>query len=85
MKKLEEYVKEEKDIMELEYDFIKEFVSLRKQLHLTQQDIADNSDVIRETVARIENFITSPQIRTMIKILEPMGYTIKIVPTNKAQ
>ncbi len=83
MKKLEEYIKDEKNILELEYEFVKDFVSLRKKLHMTQQDVADNCDVIRETVARIESFITSPQIKTMIKILEPMGYTIKIVPVDK--
>lgn len=41
--------------------------------------MADNANVIRETIARIENCITSPQMNTLIKILEPLGYTIKIV------
>ena len=85
MKKLEDYIKEERDVSELEYEFVKQFVTLRKQLHLTQQEMANNADVIRETVARIENFITSPQIRTMIRLLEPIGYTIKIVPISEVK
>ena len=45
--------------------------------------MADNANVIRETIARIENQMTSPQINTLIKILEPIGYTVKIVPIDK--
>ena len=62
----------------LEQEFIDSLLELRKKKRLTQQEIADNSSVIRETVARIENRITSPQVNTLLKILEPLGYTIKI-------
>lgn len=78
-----DYIKREKQLMELEYEFIKDFIKLRKDLNLTQQQLADSSGVIRETIARIENQITSPQINTLIKILEPLGYTIKIDKINK--
>lgn len=37
------------------------------------------SQTIRETIAKIENQIVSPQINTLIKILAPFGYTIGIV------
>lgn len=62
----------------LEKEFIESFIKLRKNRRLTQQEMADNGHVIRETIARIENSITSPQINTLIKILEPLGYTIKL-------
>ena len=54
-------------------------------LFMTQQEMADKSNVIRETIARIESQITSPQVRTMIKILQPLGYTIKIVSIPKSK
>ena len=44
--------------------------------------MAEGANVIRETIARIENQITSPQVNTLIKILEPLGYTIKIEKIN---
>lgn len=50
---------------------------------MSQQQLANSSNVIRETIARIENLMTSPQLNTLIKILEPMGYTIKIEPLVK--
>ncbi len=70
--------KEDK-LKELEYDFVQDFIKLRKDNHLTQEAMANQSG----TITRIENLITSPQINTLIKILEPVGYTVKIVPIDK--
>lgn len=74
--------KEDK-LKELEYDFVQDFIKLRKDNHLTQEAMANQSGVIRLTITRIENLITSPQINTLIKILEPLGYTVKIEPIDK--
>lgn len=74
------FEKREKVLLELEYQLILDFIKLRKEHNLSQQELANASNTIRETVAKIENKIVSPQINTLIKILEPLGYTIKIVP-----
>lgn len=66
------------DIRNMEYELIIEFIRLRKEASLSQQEIADKSNVIRTTIARIENQMNSPQIKTMLQILEPLGYTLKI-------
>ena len=68
---------------ELEQEFVDSVVKLRKDKKLTQQEVADDAGVIRETIARIENRITSPQVNTLLKILEPFGYTIKITKISK--
>ena len=70
--------KREERLEMLEKEFIDSFIKLRKSRKLTQQEMANDGHVIRETIARIENSITSPQINTLIKILEPLGYTIKL-------
>ena len=76
--------KERADALDsLEQDFIDSLVKLRKTRDLTQQKMADDAGVIRETVAIIENRITSPQVNTLLKILEPLGYTIKITKIKK--
>ena len=72
-----------KELTHLEQDFISDFIKLRKDNNLTQQKLSDLSGVIRETIARIEAGITSPQISTLIKILKPLGYTIKIEKIEK--
>ena len=68
----------EEKLERLEKEFIESFIKLRKGRKLTQQQMADDGHVIRETIARIENSITSPQINTLLKIIEPLGYTIKL-------
>lgn len=70
----------EKLLQELEYELLKDFISLRKEKGLSQQALADLSGVVREKIAKIENGLNSPQINSLIEILEPIGYTLKIVP-----
>ncbi len=78
-----EYIEREKKLIDIEYNFISDFIKTRKDANLTQQQMADKANVIRTTVARIENLMTSPQLNTLIKLLEPIGYTIKIEPIDK--
>lgn len=78
MKKVERYVEQEKQISDMEYELITEFIRLRKDANLSQQEIANQSKVIRTTIARIESRMNSPQIKTLLQILEPLGYTLKI-------
>ena len=68
----------EKSIIELEYDLICDFIKLRNELGLSQQKMANECGVVREMIAVIENRKKHPQINTLIKILEPFGYTLSI-------
>jgi len=72
------YIKINKTLKELENDFIKEFIFIRKTNNLTQQLLADYSKTSREKIARIESKQHSPSIKSLIKILGSIGYTIKI-------
>lgn len=71
-------MKEEQKVMELEYDLICDFIRLRHELGLTQANMAAESGVVREMIAVIESQKKHSQINTLIKILEPFGYTIGI-------
>ena len=71
-------MKDEKKVMDLEYELICEFIKLRNELGLTQKELAETSGVVREMIAVIENRKKHPQINTLIKILEPLGYTLTI-------
>lgn len=71
-------LKNEKTLLDLEYKLICDFIKLRSELGLSQQKMADESGVVREMIAVIENRKKHPQINTLIKILEPFGYTISI-------
>ena len=76
-------MKKEKVLMDLEYEFICDFVKLRKDQGLTQQSLAELSGVLREQIAKIENGLNSPQLNSLIKILEPIGYTVGIVKIDE--
>lgn len=68
----------EKNIIDLEYNLICDFIKLRNELGLSQQKMAEECGVVREMIAVIENQKKHPQINTLIKILEPFGYTLSI-------
>ena len=75
--------KNEERVMELEYNLICDFVKLRNELGLTQKEMGEASDTIREIIAVIETRKKCPQINTLIKILEPFGYTLSITKIKK--
>ena len=71
-------MKNELENQDLEYQLICDFIKLRSELGLTQKQMALECGVVREMIAVIENQKKHPQINTLIKILEPFGYTLKI-------
>jgi DNA-binding XRE family transcriptional regulator len=75
--------KNEERVMELEYNLICDFIKLRNELGLTQKEMGEASDTIREIIAVIETRKKCPQINTLIKILEPFGYTLSITKIKK--
>ena len=77
------YIESAYSAEELNDIFISEFISFRKQNNLTQDLFAKYSNVTREKIARIESGISSPSILSLLKILGPIGYTIKIVKVKK--
>lgn len=83
MDKISSYIEREKQISDMEYELVTEFIRLRKEANLSQQDIANQTNIIRTTVARIENGMNSPQIKTMLQMLEPLGYMLKIEKIKK--
>ena len=76
-------IEKEKKLMDLEYNLICDFIKLRHELGITQKEMADEAGVVREMIAVIENQTKHPQINTLIKILEPFGYTIGIKKIDK--
>ena len=70
--------KNEERVTELEFELICDFIKLRNELGLTQKEMGEASNTIREIIAVIETQKKHPQINTLIKILEPYGYTLSI-------
>ncbi|MFR5856895.1 MAG: helix-turn-helix domain-containing protein [Bacilli bacterium] len=77
------YIETIYDANELNEMFIKEFIQLRKENNLTQELFSKYSNVSREKIARIESGYSSPSILSLLKILAPIDYTIKIEKVKK--
>ena len=78
-----DFTEEDFDEIELEKQIIKATIEARKNANLTQQELSEISGIIQPSIAKIENFVRVPQYTTLMRLLRPMGYTIKVVPLNK--
>lgn len=85
VKKELNFTPEEEAEMQLEMELIEATIEARKKANLTQRELSKKSGVIQPSIAKIESFARSPQATTLIKLLYPMGYTIKVVPINEKE
>lgn len=83
--KTEEDIKRDERLKELEKEVIRQIVVARKSQHLSQRVVGERAGIIRETVAKIENNLNSPQINTLIRLLEPIGFTLGVVPLEQKE
>lgn len=77
------YIEASYDAKELNDIFIHEFIRFRKENNLTQELLARYSNVSRTKIARIESQMVSPTLFSLLEILAPIGYTIKIEKVKK--
>lgn len=69
--------------IEFETALIGKLIEAREQQGLSQRDLAEISGVKQPAIARLESMRSTPQIDTLFKVLQPLGYTLTITPTNK--
>ena len=74
---------EEESVIELEKELIKTLVRIREEKGLSQAELAMKCNVKQPMIARMEKSVHSPQIDSLLKILVPLGYKLKIVPLEK--
>ncbi len=59
---------------------VTEIINTRKKNNISQKELETLSGVRQPVIARMETGKTDPQFSTVIKILNSLGKTIKIVP-----
>jgi predicted XRE-type DNA-binding protein len=67
-------------LIEREKTIIKDMVRIREEQGLSQAQLGRLCKVKQPVIARMEKSVHSPQLSSILKILEPMGYTLQIVP-----
>lgn len=76
---------EDEAIIALEKDLIKTMVKIREEKGLSQAQLAEMCNVKQPVIARMETAVHSPQIDSLLRILTPLGYTLKIEPLTKVR
>ena len=74
---------EDKAIIALEEELIKTMIQIREEKGLSQAQLAKMCNMKQPVIARLETAAHSPQIDSLLKILVPLGYTLKIAPLAK--
>ena len=79
--------KKEYEALEPEFAIIQEIIEARKELGLTQKQLAERSGITQADISRLENGNANPSIRTLKKLAAALNRKLKIefVPVNKVR
>lgn len=69
----------EEEITNEEFDLIYQMIQLRKNNSFSQADLSKTTGISQPNIARFEKNIHSAKMSTVLKILDSMGYKLKIV------
>lgn len=72
----------QKTKVEFEVSLIGKIIQIREEKGLSQKQLAELAGLKQPAIARMESSKVSPQINTLLKILQPLGYTLAIVPSD---
>lgn len=77
IEELNAYQEREKLLLDMEMDLINELSRLRKEKELSQKELCEIINFKQPTLAKIEKRKNSPQLSTLIKILDALDYHIE--------
>lgn len=75
---------EEEELIRMEKEIIMALINARKENGWTQKHLAEVCGVKQPFIARLEKNINSARIDSMLKLLVPLGYTLKVVPIDRS-
>lgn len=69
-------------LIEQEEEVINDLIKLRDKYNISQKKLSEIVEISQPSLARLEKKKISPCLSTIIKLLAPLGYTIKVVPID---
>lgn len=75
--------KEDEITITFEKDLINSVIDIREKKGMSQVELAQKANLKQSQIARFEKAVHSPQINSLIKILYPLGYTLKLEKIKK--
>ena len=82
--KKELFTPEEIDEIEACAALMGQLIEARHTKGISQKRLGELSGVSQPVIARMERGSTSPQVNTLLKVLRPLGLTVRIVPVSEA-
>ena len=73
----------EKAQIEFEAALIGKLIEAREKQGISQRELAQLSGLKQPAIARLESMRAMPQIDTLFRVLQPLGYTLSITPIEK--
>lgn len=73
------YTEDEIRASDLRVALMSELIKARRERGVTQKKLEEMSGVSQPVIARLETGKTNPTIDTVIKLLAPLGMTLKVV------
>lgn len=64
--------------IDFEKNLIYSIIDIREKAGISQVELANKANVKQSQIARLEKAVHSPQINSLLKILLPLGYTLKV-------
>lgn len=73
-----------KDIEEIEAiaSIVSAMIEKRNELGISQRELAEMCGMPQSSVARIESFQTTPNLDTVVKIMQPLGLRLTVSVAN---
>jgi predicted transcriptional regulator len=62
-----------------------ELIKARTDKKLTQRQLEELSGVRQPIIARMEKGTSTPNLDTVMRVLAPLGMTLKVVPIEQAR
>lgn len=70
--------KKEYDALEPEFSIIQAIIDARKNSGMTQKDLAAKTGITQGDISRLENGSANPSLKTLQRLAEGMGMTLKL-------
>lgn len=77
------FSEDERAAIEMEVAIMKQLVTIREKEGLSQRGMAKKVGLKQSAIARLEKQNSIPTLKTLAKILNPLGYTLTIVKKKK--
>ncbi len=70
--------KKEYDALEPEFSIIQAIIDARKNSGMTQKELAEKTGITQGDISRLENGSANPSLKTLQRLAEGMGMTLKL-------